>query len=138
MHVIRKQIIVPMRVRRPPSEGFSWIDRRFLREHAESLGHDAIALYLFLAAVSDKDGLSYFGDPAIAGRLRMAQSAVVEARFELERFDLIAFQAPLYQVLSLPSHGRRDQRSAYGAQSLADVFRGIGNGSVGSDSDGRR
>ena len=64
--MIHKQILVPDRVRRPPTEGWSWIDRRFLREHAPRLSHEAIVLYFFLAAVSDKDGLSFYGDASIA------------------------------------------------------------------------
>ena len=64
--MIHKQILVPDRVRRPPTDGWSWIDRRFLREHASRLSHEAIVLYFFLAAVSDKDGLSFYGDASIA------------------------------------------------------------------------
>jgi len=32
----------------PPTDGWSWIDRRFLREHAGRLSHEAIVLYFFL------------------------------------------------------------------------------------------
>ena len=32
--MIQKQLLVPDRVRRPPREGWSWIDRRFLKQHA--------------------------------------------------------------------------------------------------------
>ena len=35
--MIHKHILVPDRVRRPPADGWSWIDRRFLREHAPRL-----------------------------------------------------------------------------------------------------
>ena len=75
--MIHKQILVPDRVRRPPTDGWSWIDRRFLREHAPRLSHEAMVLYFFLAAVSDKDGLSFYGDASIALRLRMAETVVV-------------------------------------------------------------
>jgi len=100
--MVRKQVLLPDRVRRPPSDGWSWIDRRFLREHAPRLSHDAILLYFFLAAVSDKDGLSFYGDASIAVRLRMGEMAVVRARDELVAADLLAYRAPLAQVLSLP------------------------------------
>jgi len=100
--MIHKQVLVPDRVRRPPSSGWSWIDRRFLRERAPRLTHEAIVLYFFLAAVSDKDGLSFYSDGAIAVRLRMTEAAVVAARDELIREDLVAYRAPLVQVLSLP------------------------------------
>jgi hypothetical protein len=100
--MIHKQVLVPDRVRRPPTAGWSWIDRRFLRERAPRLTHEAIVLYFFLAAVSDKDGLSFYGDASIAVRLRMTEAAVVRARDELVREDLVAYRAPLVQVLSVP------------------------------------
>jgi hypothetical protein len=101
--MIAKQILVPGRVRHPPTDGWSWIDRRFLREHAGRLSHEAIVLYFFLAAVSDKDGLSFYGDASIALRLRMEETIVVAARDELVAADLVAYRAPLAQVLSLPA-----------------------------------
>lgn len=76
--MIAKQVLVPDRVRRPPSSGWSWIDRRFLRERAPRPTREAIVLY-FLAAGSDKDGLSFYSDGAIAVRLRMTEAAVVAA-----------------------------------------------------------
>ena len=100
---IRKKPIVKERVRRPPKAGWSWIDRRFLREYAELLEPDALVLYFFLAAVSDKEGLSYYSDAGISRQLRISESSVAKARDELEFHELIAYQAPLYQVLSLPS-----------------------------------
>jgi hypothetical protein len=100
--MIEKHLLVEDRVRRPPSEGFSWIDRRFLRDFASRLSGNAVVLYFFLAAVSDKDGLSFYGDATIGKRLRMREEAVVAARDELVFHDLVAYQAPLAQVLSLP------------------------------------
>ena len=32
--MIQKRVLVPSRLRRPPATGWSWVDRRFLREHA--------------------------------------------------------------------------------------------------------
>jgi hypothetical protein len=89
------------RIRRLPKEGWSWIDRRFIREKAPELDRDSILLYFFLAAVADKHGLSFFSDVAVAGRLRMTESSLERARGELERRDLIAYAKPLYQVLSI-------------------------------------
>lgn len=100
--MIEKRILVADRVRRPPREGFSWVDRRFLRDYAAKLTGDGILLYLFLAAVSDKHGLSFYGDSTVAVRLKIREQAVVDAREELLIHDLIAFQPPLTQVLSLP------------------------------------
>ena len=99
---MQKRVLVAHRVRRPPAEGFSWIDRRFLRDYAERLTGDAVVLYFFLAAVSDQQGLSFYSDASMAARLRMREEALVAAREELLVHDLVAHQPPLTQVLSLP------------------------------------
>jgi len=120
--MIQKEVLVPDRVRRPPREGWSWIDRRFLREHASRLSHEAIVLYLFLAAVSDRKGLSFYSDASVAVRLRMSEPAMVHARDELVREDLVAYRAPLTQVLSLPDRSRV-QRG--GLMSLSEMLRAV-------------
>ena len=97
-----KQILVPDRVRRLPSCDWSWIDRRFLREFSSKLSGDAVFLYFFLAAVGDKNGLSYYSDNALALRLRTTERVIIKAREDLLEFDLIAYRAPITQVLSLP------------------------------------
>jgi hypothetical protein len=115
--MIEKRILIANRVRRPPREGFSWIDRRFLREFASKLSGDAIVLYFFLSAVSDKDGLSYYSDSSIAVRLRMREEHVVAAREDLLTHDLVAHQPPLTQVLSLPV-GRLQQKDLHALRAL--------------------
>ena len=60
--MIPKRILVPARLRRPPATGWSWIDRRFVREHMDHLSREAVLLYFFLSAVADKNGLSFYGD----------------------------------------------------------------------------
>jgi hypothetical protein len=116
--MIKKRVLVANRVRRPPPGGFSWIDRRFLREYAERLSADAIALYFFLAAVSDKHGLSFYADSSTAARLRMREQAVVAAREELLIHDLVAYQHPLTQVLALPP-ARVARGGCHGLRELA-------------------
>lgn len=125
--MIRKQILVPDRVRRPPREGFSWVDRRFLREFASQLSREAIVLYFFLAAVSDQHGLSYYGDTSIAVRLRLSEQAVVAARQELLAYDLIAYRPPLTQVLSLR---RAPGVQRGGLHTLGEVFQQLGRDAV--------
>ena len=100
---MQKQILVPDRVRRLPNGDWSWIHRRFLREYSSKLSGDAVFLYLFLCAVADKHGLSYYSDNALALRLRTTERVIAEARVDLLEFDLIAYRAPLTQVLSLPT-----------------------------------
>jgi hypothetical protein len=54
-----------------------------------------------LVTVGDAKGLSYYGDKSIAKRLNMDQNTLAHARANLIRIGLIAWQKPLYQVLSL-------------------------------------
>jgi len=66
-------------------------------------------LYLFLACVSDDKGLSFYGDQAIMDRLSMDQQVLNKARSGLIKNSLIAWQKPVYQVLSLePQASIRD------------------------------
>ena len=73
MTTIQKRVLAADRVRHPPRDGFSWVDRRFLRDFAAKLSGNAVFLYFFLSAVSDKHGLSYYADSTISGRLRMRE-----------------------------------------------------------------
>ena len=109
--MIEKQILVPDRVRRLPTNDWSWIDRRFQREFASKLSGDSVFLYFLLTAVGDKNGLSYYSDNALALRLRTTERVIAKARDELIDFDLIAYRAPITQVLSFPkpATGRSSQ-----------------------------
>lgn len=129
--MIRKQVLVPDRVRRPPRDGWSWIDRRFVRDYTPRLSREGILLYFFLAAVSDRDGLSFYREATIAVRLRISEAAVVAARDELVSMDLVACQAPLTQVLSLPRAGleRRDG----GLAQFGELLRGLAAPSPSTD-----
>lgn len=128
--MIPKRILVPERLRRPPGTGWSWVDRRFLREHAESLSREAVSLYFFLSAAADRNGLSFYGDGTLAARLRLALPALNEAREELLARDLIACQPPLTQVLSLPPSGvRRRAEPGQGLARLGELFRQAAAGS---------
>src|SRR5271169_5045214 len=104
--MVLKRILVPARLRRPPATGWSWVDRRFVREHAAYISRDAVLLYFFLSAVADKHGLSFYGDGTLAALLRMTQPALIEARDELLARDLIAHEVRFIQVLSLPQPGQ--------------------------------
>jgi hypothetical protein len=117
-------ILVPERLRRPPPTGWSWVDRRFVREHAARLPRDAVLLYFFLAAVADKHGLSFYADATLAALLRMPLPALAEARDELLAHDLIAHEGRLTQVLSLPPpQPRRSAQPAGGLMPLGDILR---------------
>lgn len=138
---VRKDPIVTARVRRPPREGWSWIDRRFLKDEASHLDRDAVLLYFFLAAVSDRQGLSFWGDGAIGARLRLTVDQVTRAREALEARDLIAYRSPLYQVLSLPLSRRESPRGEdTGPTLIAEIFQALaerGRSSRGSEAQRR-
>lgn len=104
--MVPKVPIVSRRIRKVPRH-FSWIDHRLVRDrYIENCSHPAAALYLFLVTVGDARGLSYYGDTSIAKCLSMDQSTLEQARADLIGIGLIAWQKPLYQVLSLdtPEH----------------------------------
>jgi len=97
----RKHVLCPERLRRVPRQ-FSWIDQRLVRDgHISRLGHEAQALYLFLVTVSDAEGLSYYSEAKAGELLSMDRTTLRRARRELVAAGLIAYQPPLYQVLSL-------------------------------------
>jgi hypothetical protein len=100
---VEKRLIASSRRRTLPPHGFSWIDRRLVRDGflAGLTGPEAL-LYFFLVAVADQDGLSFYGTRRIAAVLKMTEQGVEAARRGLERKDLVLHRAPLYQVLSLP------------------------------------
>ena len=99
--MIKKRPIYPKRIRRIPSQ-FSWVDHRLVRDrHIEACSHPALALYLFLVTVADQEGLSYYSAPSVMSRLGMDAQTLAEARLNLIQTGLVAYEDPLYQVLSL-------------------------------------
>lgn len=99
---VTKRVLDPSRLRQVP-EHFSWLDHRLVREHyIEKADVCAWALYLFLLCVADAHGLSYYADATLARRLRLPLERLGRARRDLIELGLIAFDPPLYQVLSLP------------------------------------
>jgi hypothetical protein len=98
---MKKHLLRPDRLRQVPT-GFSWVDHRLVRHnYLERCDCVDLALYLFLITVSDAEGLSYYSDRGICRRLRIEPAALSAARTHLQNADLIAYQKPLYQVLSL-------------------------------------
>ena len=97
-----KRLIDARRMRKNPSRGFGWIDHRLLRGgYLERCSSQALALYLLLVCASDAQGLSYYSDRRAAQLLSLELAALSHARGELIRLGLIAYQKPLYQLLSL-------------------------------------
>ena len=99
---ITKRILNLERRRQVP-EHFSWIDHRLVREHTiEKADVTAWALYLFLVTVADAHGLSYYGEASLMRRLHVTSAHLARARADLIGLDLIAYDPPIYQVLSWP------------------------------------
>jgi hypothetical protein len=117
--MVSKRVICPEQLRHVPPQ-FSWIDHRLVRDkRIAGRSVEALALYLFLVTVADGQGLSYYSDAGIGKLLPLDEPALARARQELIRARLIAYQKPLYQVLSLdPLEPRTGQ-----AQSLGQILR---------------
>ena len=122
--MIQKRILVPARLRHPPETGWSWVDRRFVRERMAHLSRDAVLLYFFLSAVADRHGVSFYGDGTLACLLRMTVPALINAREELLAHDLIAYEVRFTQVLSIPPSGQhRRDKPAQGLMQLGEILR---------------
>ena len=97
-----KQVLCRERLRQVP-EQFSWVDQALVQRHfIDRCDARALALYLFLVTVADAQGLSYYGAATLAQRLHLGAHELETARSQLIALELIAYQAPLYQVLALP------------------------------------
>jgi hypothetical protein len=126
--MVEKHLICPQRIRKIPKQ-FSWLDHRLVRDHyIDRCSHSAAALYLFLVTVADAQGLSYYSDRVISQRLDMDANTLAQARQELIRIGLIAYQKPLYQVLALDTPTKATNRYPGQLQSLAQIFKQIGEG----------
>ena len=100
---MKKRLLNPERVRKVPPQ-FSWIDHRLVQEnYFLRCEHPAWALYLFLTSVADAQGLSYYSDASLVRRLKMDPLVLSASRQQLVQAGLIAYEKPLYQVLSLDS-----------------------------------
>ncbi len=123
--MISKQPLRPQRLRQIPAS-FSWVDHRLVRhDYLPRADHGAWALYLFLVTVADAQGLSYYSDRAISRHLKMDSVALSAARQQLVQADLIAYQKPLYQVLSLeaPAAAQPPSERSGQTQSVAEILR---------------
>lgn len=120
---VEKRLLDPARLRRI-RDGFSWIDRRFVRESfIERIACDEILLYFFLVAVADARGLSYYGDTRIARTLQLPEGDLPRMRRRLVEEGLLAYEAPLYQVLDLP--GSEPTTRTGHAATVAEILRQI-------------
>lgn len=101
-----KRVLWDERVRQIP-KGFSWVDHRLVRDgHIRQCDPDSLALYLFLISVSDVNGLSYYADKSICRLTQLSEDRLGKARQKLVMASLVAYEAPIYQVLAIPERGQ--------------------------------
>ncbi len=101
--MVERKILDPTRVRKIQGS-FSWIDHRLITGgFLSDLSSIEILLYLFLVAVSDRNGLSFYHQDKIASVLKIDLISLSKAREGLVQRSLLAYEPPLYQILSLPA-----------------------------------
>ena len=97
-----KRILNPSWVRKIEGS-FSWIDHRFITDgFIRDLSAVEILLYFFLVSVSDRNGLSFYHDDKVCSLIKIGLTSLGEAREGLISKSLLAYEHPIYQVLSLP------------------------------------
>lgn len=127
--MIVKYVIYPARLRKIP-RSFTWIDHRLISDgHIDRLSHGSAALYLFLLCASDEKGLSYYSDNTLMKKLSVNEEMFESSRSELIHNGLIAWQKPIYQVLSLEPLVKNDPTKNGTGMSLKDIFKHAMEGS---------
>lgn len=120
----QKKLLRPERLRRIPAQ-FSWLDHRLVRDNRlAGSPPTALALYLVLVTVADAQGLSYYSEASLARLIGATPDQVILARQQLLAADLIAYEKPLYQVLSLEAAGNRTHQTLSAGQLLRQVLGG--------------
>ena len=99
--MIEPRVLCPDRLRRVP-EKFSWLDHRLVQDrYLQRCQPHAWALYLLLVTVGDAHGISWYATATMAVLLNVPVDTVIDARQQLMRCGMIAFEKPFYQVLAL-------------------------------------
>ena len=89
--------------KRTMEKPFGWVPFRILTSGLlTELTPSGKLLYFFLCLVADRYGVSFYGQKRLIGLLGLPEGEFARARTELCRFDLLAFDGRVYQVLSLP------------------------------------
>ncbi len=97
-------ILNPRSIRRIKGS-FGFVLHRFLNDgFFASLDHDELVLYFFLVLVSDRYGMSWYGDLSIQRHTGLQQDQLETARSRLIDRQLISFESPFVQLLELPDH----------------------------------
>jgi len=109
---------------------FAWIDRRFMfHGFFDELTASELLLYFFLILVADRDGMSFYHYDKICQHLKMDVDTYIQSRNGLIRKKLIAFESPVFQVLSLPDRKSHIQSKQHSLASISkqNDFQAIAN-----------
>ena len=97
-----KRPIDPQRIRPIPHQ-FAPLDRRLVSQHyVRRMNLEQIALYTFLACVSDAEGLSFYSEERLCRELGLSLHGLWDARDALVAAGLLLYRRPVYQLLELP------------------------------------
>lgn len=120
------------------AERFGWVDHRLMLDgYLKRLSQGGQCLYLFLCVAADRCGLSWYSDGRLRDVIGLTAGELEGARRELVDLDLVAFESPYYQVLSVPLKQQVRQSSvpadeaataAEVAEAMAAVRRKLGFG----------
>ncbi|MDA0991562.1 MAG: hypothetical protein O3A51_12520 [Verrucomicrobia bacterium] len=103
---ISKQPVDSERVRSMPKQ-FGPLDRRLVYgKHINRMSAEQIALYVFLACVSDAEGLSFYSDERVCEYLPFSLNGLGHAREALVQGGFLLYRRPIYQLLNLPEPPR--------------------------------
>jgi len=112
--MIKKRILDGKRIRRIDG-GFAFIPHRFLSDgFLAALSPSQQQLYFLLVLAADRHGLSFYSYEAICSLLQLSVDQYIEARNELIKKELIAFDGTVFQVLELA--GSPPQKCAKGVR----------------------
>ena len=129
--MISKQPIQTNRIRKI-SGSFSWIDHRILSTgFLESMSIQEIVLYFFLILVGDKNGISFYHYDKVCKLLKINLDEYIQARNQLIKKSLVAYDQSKFQVLELPSKSNDNDQHVdqtmkhVDFQALKDILRHI-------------
>jgi hypothetical protein len=103
------------------AKSYSIVDHALLHGgYLHRLRPEAMALYLFLVVVSDREGKSYYAERTVSEILRLSPEIYSLAKGELIEAGLISYRAPHFWVRNIEgvSHGERGQRATPKTDSL--------------------
>jgi hypothetical protein len=85
------------------AKSYSIVDHQLLHQgFFHHLSVEALALYLFLIVVSDREGKSYYAERTLIDILRLPPERFSTALVELTHSGLIDYRRPYFWVKNLP------------------------------------